>query len=344
MRIRTVALLLFAILLAGSTAMLARAWLAAQRSHQTAEAAPVALPPPVRSVLVAHAPIERGQILKAGDFAWQPWPDGGIDKAYILLGTKTPEAFTGWVARYPLTAGEPVTAAQMVAPGSRGFLAAVLRPGMVAVSVPVDQTTGVSGFVFPGDLVDMVLTYPVPAPLSGQSNTHASETILRDIRVLGIDQRLESKLGEAVIAHTATIEVTPKQSEMVNLATEMGKLSLSLRGLAQISGGVEKQNELLSKLTYTVEGEISPLLPTPSTGNGTSRTADVTIFRGAKTDVVPWSAPSCGYYINQDGHEVPRPCNPAPPGSTAQCRDGTWSASEHRSGTCSDHGGVANWQ
>jgi pilus assembly protein CpaB len=291
MRIRTVALLLFAVLLAGSTAMLARSWLAAQRSHTTAEAAPVALPPPVRSVLVAHAPIERGQILKPSDFAWQPWPDGGIDKAYILLGTKTPESFTGWVARYPMTTGEPVTAAQMVAPGSRGFLAAVLRPGMRAVSVPVNATTGISGFVFPGDLVDIVITYPVPAQqVAGTAAVEhkASETILRDVRVIGIDQRLESKPGEAVIAHTATLEVTPKDAEMLNLATEMGKLSLSLRSLAKTGDmtaqGGESQggDSSLSpaKMTYTLDSEISPLLPKPLTGNDSSQRGVVTILRG----------------------------------------------------------------
>lgn len=237
MRARTLILLLVAVVLAGGTAMLARAWLKAQKSHAVAEAAPVALPPPVKSVLVAHHPLARGEILKASDLAWEPWPDNGVDPSYIRLGTRTPQSFSGWVARFPIGSGQPVTLANVVAPGSRGFLAALLLPGMRAVSVELNATTGISGFVAPGDRVDILITYPVPniAPASaGMTEVHhkASETILRNIRVLGIDQQLQTKKGEAVLAKTATLEVTPKQSEVLALASEMGKLSLSLRSLA----------------------------------------------------------------------------------------------------------------
>jgi len=293
MRARTLILLLVAVVLAGGTAMLARAWLAAQRTQATAEAAPVALPPPVKSVLVAHHPIQRGQILKAGDFSWQPWPEGGVDKAYFTLGTRTPESFTGWVARYPISPGEPITAQKIVAPGSRGFLAAVLKPGMRAVSVSVNATTGISGFIFPGDQVDVVITYPVPnfsaaTSVGVQIQHKASETILRDIRVVGIDQRLETKAGEAVLAHTATLEVTPKQGEEIALAEEMGKLSLSLRALAKNDSafqqvGLRNDGDSLSDNdppTYTLDSEVSPLLPKPLTGNDNPQTGSVTILRG----------------------------------------------------------------
>ncbi|MGH7093940.1 MAG: Flp pilus assembly protein CpaB [Stellaceae bacterium] len=289
MRIRTVLLLLVAVVLAGGTAMLARAWLASQRTQVAAEAAPVALPPPVKSVLVAHHAISRGQILKPTDFAWQPWPNVGIDKSYILLGTQTPESFTGWVARYPMTPGDPVTTAKMVKPGSRGFLAAVLRPGMRAVSVPVNATTGISGFVFPGDQVDILITYPVPNILAPPPGTQpiqhkAAETILHNIRVIGIDQRLEQKAGEAVVAHTATLEVTPKQSEVIALASEMGKLSLSLRSLAKNPAKpgeiVADSSNVAAKPSYTLDSEVSPLLPKPLTRKETPRSDVVTILRG----------------------------------------------------------------
>lgn len=292
MRARTLILFLVAVVLAGGTAMLARAWLAAQRTQATAEAAPVALPVPTRSVLVAHHPIERGEILKGSDFSWQPWPDAGIDKAYFVLGTRSPDSFTGWVARYPISPGEPITAQKIVAPGSRGFLAAVLKPGMRAVSVTVNATTGISGFVFPGDQVDVVITYPVPnlsaATGSGDMQHKASETILHDIRVVGIDQRLETKAGEATVAHTATLEVTPKQGEEIALAEEMGKLSLSLRALAKNDSafqqvGFRNDGDSASddeKPTTTLDSELSPLLPNPLAGNDNPKTGPVTILRG----------------------------------------------------------------
>src|SRR5277367_6014008 len=128
MRARTLILFLVAILLAGGTAMLVRSWLAQQRTVE-AEAAPMPPPPAQKSVLVASGELTRGQILKPSDLAWQMWNDGGINHAYIQKGTKTIEDFAGWVARHPFGPGEPITESKIVAPGSRGFLAAVLRPG-----------------------------------------------------------------------------------------------------------------------------------------------------------------------------------------------------------------------
>ena len=105
MRARTMILFLVAIVLAGGTAMLVRSWLAQQRTV-VAEAAPMPPPPvPQKSVLVARSPIARGQILKAEDLAWQPWPEAGIDQAYIQKGTKTIKDFVGWVAREPFGPG-----------------------------------------------------------------------------------------------------------------------------------------------------------------------------------------------------------------------------------------------
>ena len=143
------------------------------------------------------------------------------------------EDFAGWVAREPFAAGDPISEAKIVSPGSRGFLAAVLSPGMRAVSVPVTPTSGISGFVFPGDQVDIVVSETVPGG-DGNGNTpprKGAETVLRDLRVLAVDQKLDSKAGEAVVAQRVTLEVTEKQSEIIAVVSEMGKLSLSLRSL-----------------------------------------------------------------------------------------------------------------
>jgi len=300
MRLRTVLLLFVAIVLAGGTAVLARAWLAAQRAAEIAEASPLALPTPAKSVLVARVGIQRGQLLKPDDLIWQIWPEGVLDKNYVLLGTRTPESFAGSVARNPVSAGEPITDAKIVAPGNRGFLAAVLRPGMRAISVPVTVTSGISGFIFPGDQVDLLITHAIPviaAPGGGSSYEHrASETVLHDVRVIAIDQRLETKAGEALVAHTATLEVTPKQSEMIALAGEIGKLSLSLRSLASASVDVPASADQAANAnpsapradsrvngappTVTMDNEVSPLLPKSLQGLDNSDGGVVTILRG----------------------------------------------------------------
>jgi len=283
MRVRTLILFAVAILLAGGTAMLARSWLAQQRTVE-AEAAPMPPPPAQKSVLVARSAIARGQILKPTDLAWQTWPDGGLDRAYIQKGAKTIEDIAGWVARDPLGPGEPITEGKVVAPGSRGFLAAVLRPGMRAVSVPVTATSGISGFVFPGDQVDILITHPLQASGGkGEGVPHqASETVLHDVRVLAVDQKLDSKGGEAIVAHTATLEVTPKQSEVIAVASEMGKLSLSLRSLTTPPGEetVADSADNAGSGTFTLDSEVSRLLPKPFTQKDNPGADVVTVLHG----------------------------------------------------------------
>jgi pilus assembly protein CpaB len=282
MRARTLILFLVAILLAGGTAMLVRSWLAQQRTVE-AEAAPMPPPPAQKSVLVASVELIRGQILKPTDLAWQMWHDGGINHAYVQKGTKPIEDFTGWVARHPFGPGEPITESKIVAPGSRGFLAAVLRPGMRAVSVPVTATSGISGFVFPGDQVDILITHPLASGGKGEGVQHqASETVLHDVRVLAVDQKLDSKGGDAIVAHTATFEVTPKQSEVISVATEMGKLSLSLRSLVA-SPSEESAVDSSSGSgpgTFTLDSEVSQLLPKPFTQKDNPGADVLTILRG----------------------------------------------------------------
>jgi pilus assembly protein CpaB len=283
MRARTLILFLVAIMLAGGTAMLVRSWLAQQRTVE-AEAAPMPPPPTQKSVLVARSAIARGQILKPTDLAWQTWPDGGLDRAYIQKGAKTIEDIAGWVARDPLGPGEPITEGKVVAPGSRGFLAAVLRPGMRAVSVPVTATSGISGFVFPGDQVDILITHPLQASGGkGEGVPHqASETVLHDVRVLAVDQKLDSKGGEAIVAHTATLEVTPKQSEVIAVASEMGKLSLSLRSLTTPPGEetVADSADNAGSGTFTLDSEVSRLLPKPFTQKDNPGADVVTVLHG----------------------------------------------------------------
>jgi len=284
MRARTLILFLVAILLAGGTAMLVRSWLAQQRTVE-AEAAPMPPPPAQKSVLVARSAIPRGQILKPTDLAWQTWPDGGLDRAYIQKGAKTIEDFAGWVARDPFGPGEPITESKVVAPGSRGFLAAVLSPGMRAVSVPVSNTSGISGFVLPGDQVDILITHSLADNSSGKADAKhhtAAETVLHDVRVIGIDQKLDNKGGEAVVAKTATLEVTPKQSEIIAVASEIGKLSLSLRSLTASPGETSAADSAAEagSGTFTLDSEVSRLLPKPFTQKDNPGADVVTVLHG----------------------------------------------------------------
>jgi len=231
MNSKRIVFLLLAVIVAGTTAFLARAWLQAERAAIAAQiAAPKPVAAPSVQVLVARNALRTGQLIKPEDLRWQAWPQGALPQTYIIEGKKPLTDFVGAVARTAFRVGQPIADTDIVMPGSRGFLAAVLRPGLRAVSVPATATSAVSGFIYAGDRVDVLLTHVLNGDKSGQHT--ATETILRNARVIAMDQRLDYSPGDKPdVAKTATLELTPKQSEIVTLAVKMGDLSLVLRSL-----------------------------------------------------------------------------------------------------------------
>lgn len=225
-------LLVGALVIAVVTALGARSVLTSGASAPQADAAPQTTGGP--KVLVAQRALPVGTIITADSIAFQAWPKDMVQDVYFLDGEADMTKLLGTVVRFPITAGQPLTQGALVAPGDRGFLAAALGPGMRAVTIPVSAKTGVAGFVFPGDHVDLVLTQSVRG--DGERSLKASETILRNIRVLATDQSTESETvdGKTVVREfsTVTLEVTPRIAEKVAVAQTIGTMSLSLRSLA----------------------------------------------------------------------------------------------------------------
>jgi pilus assembly protein CpaB len=232
MRLKSIMLIVVALVLAGFTAFMVRSWLDAERAAamRAMQQKPQGQQSAGVQVLVAKRELPVGTFLRPEHLRWQAWPEASMSPAYAVEGKKKIEDFVGAVVRLPISSGEPITDGRVVAPGASGFLAAVLRPGYRAVSVPVTMTSSISGFVFPGDHVDLLLTHSMPQRVEGLER-RAGLTVLRDIRVLALDQKVDVKPGESTVPKTATFEVTPKQSEIIAVVVEMGKLSLSLRSL-----------------------------------------------------------------------------------------------------------------
>ena len=233
-------LLVAALIVAIGTALVARSMFAGASAPQADAAAQVE--PLGPKVLVAQRALPVGTIITADAIGFQPWPEELVQDAYFLDGEADMSKLLGTVVRNPITAGEPVTQGSLVAPGDRGFLAAALAPGMRAITVPVNAQSGVAGFVFPGDRVDMVLTQEVQGE---GSSLKASETILRNLRVLATDQSTVSEKaedGSTVVKEfrMVTIEVTPVIAEKVAVAQTIGTLSLSLRSLADNQSELER--------------------------------------------------------------------------------------------------------
>ena len=224
-------LLLGALVIAIGTALAARS-LIAGASAPKVEAAAVPKGP---KVLVAQRALPVGTIITADSISFQQWPKEMIQDAYFIDGSADMTKLMGTVVRFPVTAGQPLTQGALVSPGDRGFLAAALGAGMRAVTIPVSQKTGVGGFVFPGDHVDLVLTQTVKGQDGGDS-LKASETILSNLRVLATDTSTETETveGKTVVRgfKTVTLEVTPRIAEKIAVSQTIGTLSLSLRALA----------------------------------------------------------------------------------------------------------------
>lgn len=246
MDVKKIALLIGALIIAGVTAVMAKNMFtgASAPQAQAGPMTPAAQEGP--QVLVATRALPVGTIVDAEAFRYQPWPEGLVQDAYFVRGgdgSVDPSSLIGTVVRTEITAGQPVTQGSLIRPGERGFLAAALGPGMRAVTVPVSATSGVAGFIFPGDRVDLVLTQEVAGGGDGPA-LRVSETIIRNIRVLAVDQRINARDEEgnqvAQSTSTVTFEATPRITEKIAVAQQIGQLSLSLRSLADNAAELER--------------------------------------------------------------------------------------------------------
>jgi pilus assembly protein CpaB len=210
------------------------------RQQQPAPPQTVVVQAETVQVLVAKADLSRGKVIGEQDIAWQAWP---IDAANPTLIKKTvrPDAikqFAGAIVRVPIANGEPIHEDAVVFAKTGGFMAAVLKPGMRAVSLDISPDSAAGGSILPDDKVDVILT---PAKKATGEDFH-SETILRNVRVLAVGQKL------------VTIELAPLQAETFVAARQAGTLSLALRSLADPDQANSDTDELPNSINIVRYG------------------------------------------------------------------------------------------
>jgi len=288
MSVRNIILIVAALLITTGTVFVARTWLAAQRAQPGIAAQQQPEPEGIK-VLVASVPLPTGIFVQEGQLRWQIWPGNDVPENYFTDEEIALEDLVGAVVRRSFNASEPITPKRLIRPGERGFLAAVLRPGYRAIAIRVNATSGVSGLVFPGDRIDIILTHSVSVR-SGEEKyeRRASETILENVRVLAIDQSVDEDANKPSYADNFTLEVTPKQAEMLSVVRELGGLSISLRSLAKDEEELERlsvQDEPLQEVdpergdTHTWDSEVSRLIGRRSGKSGDNKKV-VNITRG----------------------------------------------------------------
>ncbi len=193
------------------------------------------------AVLEAAHPLPTGTLLRFEDLKWRDIDPREVRPGFLLRGEASETEYLGAIARRDLGGGEAVTAADFVKTTDRRFLSAVLKPRGRAVSIAVDPAQSSSGLVLPGDRVDVILTQNLGSSAGDASHKTVAETVLRNVRVIAVDQRLnlQSKsaaaetapASEAHLPKTVTLEVNEAEAERLFVAVQLGGLQLSVRPL-----------------------------------------------------------------------------------------------------------------
>jgi pilus assembly protein CpaB len=228
------------------------------------------------NVLVVASPVRPGNLLKPEDLAAKEVTRQQAGDDAMLDTPDARRALVGAMVRGTLSVGDLVRSRDVMHPGDHGFLAAVLGPGMRAVSVSVDLVTGAAGLIWPGDRVDVILTQAMSDATLPVGRRVAAETILSDVRVIAIDQQLVQGVapdGAARNGRTVTIEVAPNQAERISVATRVGRLSLAVRS---IDGAPRSEPAVQPNTTWA--SDVSPALGA-DVAQGTGRT--IRVFQGA---------------------------------------------------------------
>jgi pilus assembly protein CpaB len=221
--------------------------------------------------LVAAAALEPRTLLRAQDVAWRRLP-GDAPPGAILRPTEqqrkenpavddqTRAGVYGAVVRVAIKSGEPIGKDVIVKPGERDFLRVVLTPGKRAISIPVKTGGASTGLLEAGDQVDVILTQRFGEKDERMARRSVAETVVEDLRVLAIDE-VGGKGSASTISRdfgrTVTLEVTPEEAQKINVATELGRLSLTLRPAGATAVAEKKPADAVSAVWA---GDVSPAL------------------------------------------------------------------------------------
>lgn len=215
-----------------------------------APAAAAAISEPVKKevkaekhILVAKRPLPVGQYLTVEDLKWQEWPDSAATPSFIdeKITPDGLEKSVGAVVRTALVEGEPITADKIAHAGGAGFMAAILNPGMRAVTIEISAETAAGGFILPNDHVDIIITREIEGAKGSNAIANVrSEMILANVRVLAIDAIYgpppTEGQGAPIIGTRATLELSDKDATMINAARKAGELILTLRSITELQG------------------------------------------------------------------------------------------------------------
>jgi pilus assembly protein CpaB len=202
-------------------------------------------PPPTRMILVAGQPIDAGSLLTADDLQPKEIPITEVTKEYNLDTPDVRRGLMGAMVKRNLGVGEAIRSDDLMRPSDHGFMAAVLSPGMRAVTINVDAASGSSGLIWPGDRVDLILTQVNNDPNAPAGKRISAHTVLSNVRVVAVDSQLVAGPNRNATAsvdaanRTVTLEVDEDQAQRVAVGMRLGRLSVSVRASSTVAGNAK---------------------------------------------------------------------------------------------------------
>ena len=222
MRASTIVMIGFAVVFGLLAVFIAQVWLSNQASMQAQNYEANKKPMTTQTIVVAKQPLRFGTEINASMLQEVPWPAEAVPSGAFA---KIDEIVSGGrrVVLAAIEANEPVLALKITGAGQRATLSALVKPGMKAVTIRVNDVEGVGGFVLPGDHVDVVLTRQI------EKGSATTEVVLQNTRVLAVDQAADDRAFKAAVAKSVTLEVSTVEAQKIWLASSVGSLSLLLR-------------------------------------------------------------------------------------------------------------------
>lgn len=237
---RSIVVLLISIAVGlGAVGLLSR-WMQRQMAGSTLE------------VVVAVQDIPTGTRLQESMLKTVPWPSSTPLKDPV----RSVQAGVGRVLSMPLFQDEPIVQGKLSPPGEKGGLSAQIPDGRRAVTVKVNEVVGVAGFALPGNFVDVMVS------TTDQGNHPLSKIVLERIQVLAVAQDIHTPEGKPKVVNAVTLEVSPEQAEAIDLARNIGTLSLVLRNQRDAAGvttpGARKDDLLRTAWSAPVRSAQTP--------------------------------------------------------------------------------------
>ncbi len=239
-------------------------------------AAPQVIEEAKTQVLVVTRDMGVGELILPGDVEWREWPEAQLSINYFTqdIAPTAMEDAVNSVVRTPIYESEPLLPQKIVKKGDTGYMAALLTPGMRAVSVEISTDSASGGFILPNDRVDVLVTYNVELKDGKETYSRPATTaILENVRVLAIDQLFNSG-DQFAIGSTATVELEPSQARLMVMAERLGTVSLALRALRDAQPG----GPTMARTDFLID-----VLPFADAGSGSapaaSKAEQVTVYR-----------------------------------------------------------------